>query len=82
MDGKGRRLASYIILDMDDWGSQLVPTHVLDTGTGQMWPLGKAMYFPGGTPPALDSSCWFDPDTLCMRGHPSIHPSTHPSIPH
>uniref|UniRef100_A0A8W4FHF6 Guanylate cyclase n=1 Tax=Sus scrofa TaxID=9823 RepID=A0A8W4FHF6_PIG len=53
LDVKGRRLAQYVVLDTDGRGSQLVPTHILDTG---------------GVPPARDSSCWYDPNTLCMRG--------------
>ncbi|KAM9658976.1 LOW QUALITY PROTEIN: guanylate cyclase D-like [Trichechus inunguis] len=64
-DEKGRRMA---ILDTDGWGSQLIPTHILDTGTWQVQPLGRAMHYPGGAPPARDSSFWFDPNTLCMRG--------------
>uniref|UniRef100_A0A8C0HWG5 Guanylate cyclase n=1 Tax=Balaenoptera musculus TaxID=9771 RepID=A0A8C0HWG5_BALMU len=66
-DEKGRRLAQYVILDTDGWGSQLVPTHILDTGPWQVQPLGRAIHFPGGTPPVRDSSCWFDLNTLCMR---------------
>ncbi|CAH6792663.1 Gucy2d [Phodopus roborovskii] len=68
MDGKGRRLARYVVLDTDGEGSQLVPTHLLDTTTWQVQPLGKAIHFPGGSPPAHDASCWFDPNTLCIRG--------------
>ena len=79
-DKKGRRLAQYVILDTDGRGSQLVPTHILDTGPWQVQPLGRAIHFPGGTPPVRDSSCWFDLNTLCMRGNSSIHPSIHPSI--
>uniref|UniRef100_G3U1X3 guanylate cyclase n=1 Tax=Loxodonta africana TaxID=9785 RepID=G3U1X3_LOXAF len=71
-DEKGRRLAQYVILDTDGWGSQLVPTHILDTGTWQVLPLGRAIHYPGGAPPARDSSCWFDPNSLCMRG---VYPS-------
>ncbi|XP_006882986.1 PREDICTED: olfactory guanylyl cyclase GC-D-like [Elephantulus edwardii] len=67
-DEKGRRLAWYVILDTDGCGSQLVPTHILDTGTWQVQPLGRTIHFPGGVPPARDSSCWFDPNTLCVRG--------------
>ncbi|XP_045871891.1 guanylate cyclase D-like [Meles meles] len=66
-DEKGRRLAQYVILDTDGQGSQLVPTHILDTGTWRVQPLDRAIHFPGGAPPARDSSCWFDPDTLCVR---------------
>ncbi|XP_041909995.1 guanylate cyclase D-like [Arvicola amphibius] len=68
MNGKGRRLAQYVILDTDGEGSQLVPTHILDTNTWQVQALGKALHFPGGSPPARDASCWFDPNTLCIRG--------------
>lgn len=68
-DGKGRRLAQYVILDTDGEGSQLVPTHILDTSTWQVQPLGKPIHFPGGSPPAHDASCWFDPNTLCIRGN-------------
>ncbi|XP_055479239.1 guanylate cyclase D [Psammomys obesus] len=68
VDEEGRRLAQYVILDTDGEGSQLVPTHILDTGTWQVQPLGKAVHFPGGGPPARDTSCWFDPNTLCIRG--------------
>ncbi|XP_006926922.1 LOW QUALITY PROTEIN: olfactory guanylyl cyclase GC-D-like [Pteropus alecto] len=67
-DEKGRRLAQYVILDTDGQESQLVPTHILDTDTWQVQPLGRAIHFPGGAPPARDSSCWFDSNTLCMRG--------------
>ncbi|KAK1336137.1 hypothetical protein QTO34_003939 [Cnephaeus nilssonii] len=67
-DEKGRRLAQYVILDTDGQESQLVPTHILDTGTWQVQPLGRAIHFPGGAPPARDSSCWFDPNALCIRG--------------
>ncbi|XP_036031521.1 guanylate cyclase D [Onychomys torridus] len=68
MDGKGRRLAQYVILDTDGEGSQLVPTHILDTGTWQVQSLEKAIHFPGGNPPAHDASCWFNPNALCIRG--------------
>ncbi|XP_007520318.2 guanylate cyclase D-like [Erinaceus europaeus] len=67
-DEKGRRLAQYVILDTDGQGSQLVPTHILDTSSWQVQSLGRAIHFPAGAPPARDSSCWFDPNTLCMRG--------------
>lgn len=81
-DEKGRRLAQYVILDTDGRESQLVPTHILDTGTWQVRPLDRAIHFPGGAPPARDSSCWFDPNTRCMRGNsPTIHPPfIHPSL--
>nr|XP_045002057.1 guanylate cyclase D-like [Jaculus jaculus] len=67
-DEKGRRLARYVILDTDGRGSELVPTHILDTSRWQVQPLGKAIHFPRGSPPARDSRCWFDPNALCVRG--------------
>ena len=84
-DKEGRRLAQYIILDTDDRGSQLVPTHTLDADTWQVQTLNRAIHFPGGAPPACDSNCWFDPNKLCVRGnlsfiYSSVHPPTHPSI--
>lgn len=69
IDGKGRRLAQYVILDTDGQGGQLVPTHILDTSTWRVRALGKALHFPGGSVPARDASCWFDPNTLCIRGN-------------
>ncbi|XDA84479.1 hypothetical protein R6Z07F_014289 [Ovis aries] len=81
-DEKGRRLAQYVILDTGGRGSQLVPTHILDTDPWQVKPLNRAIHFPGGAPPACNSSCWFDPNTLCKEiiHHLPIHPSTHLSI--
>lgn len=35
---------------------------------GRCSPWAGAIHFPGGVPPARDSSCWYDPNTLCMRG--------------
>ncbi|XP_040819975.1 guanylate cyclase D-like [Ochotona curzoniae] len=67
-DKKGQRLVQYIILDTDGQGSQLVPTHILDTGKWEVQSLGRTIHFPGGAPPSRDSSCWFDPNMLCMRG--------------
>ena len=85
IDEKGRRLAQYVILDTGGRGSQLVPTHILDTDPWQGKPLNRAIHFPGGAPPACNSNCLFDPNTLCIRGnssfiHPPIHPSIHLSI--
>lgn len=76
IDGKGRRLPQYVILDTNGEGSQLVPTHILDVSTQQVQPLGTAVHFPGGSPPARDASCWFDPNTLCIRGKVTHCPPT------
>ncbi|KAH0625256.1 hypothetical protein JD844_033641 [Phrynosoma platyrhinos] len=67
-DSKGRPLAKYVILDTDGKGSHLLPTYLLVTSSGLLQPLGRGIHFPGGNPLPEDSSCWFDPDVLCIRG--------------
>ncbi|XP_061485718.1 retinal guanylyl cyclase 2 [Rhineura floridana] len=67
-DSKGRPLAKYVILDTDGSGSHLFPVYLLVTSSGLVQSLGRAMHFPGGSPPTADSSCWFNPDVLCIRG--------------
>ncbi|XP_054830463.1 retinal guanylyl cyclase 2-like [Eublepharis macularius] len=66
-DSKGKVLANYVILDTDGKGSYLSPTYLLVASSGLVQPLGTAIHFPGGGPPPADSSCWFDPDVLCIR---------------
>nr|XP_056714809.1 retinal guanylyl cyclase 2-like [Euleptes europaea] len=68
VDSKGKVLANYVILDTDGKGSSLFPTCLLVTSSGLVQSLGRAIHFPGGDPPPADSSCWFDPDVLCIRG--------------
>ncbi|KAL8191261.1 UNVERIFIED_CONTAM: hypothetical protein K2H54_070822, partial [Gekko kuhli] len=68
VDSKGKALASYVILDTDGKGSHLSPTYLLVASSGLVQSLGRAIHFPrGGLPPA-ESSCWFDPGVLCIRG--------------
>uniref|UniRef100_A0ABM5FV77 Guanylate cyclase n=1 Tax=Pogona vitticeps TaxID=103695 RepID=A0ABM5FV77_9SAUR len=67
-DSRGRPLAKYVILDTDGKGSQLFPTHLLVASSGTVHSLGRPIHFPGGWPLPADSSCWFDPDVLCIRG--------------
>ncbi|XP_040195932.1 retinal guanylyl cyclase 2-like isoform X1 [Rana temporaria] len=72
-DGKGNGLSSFVVLDTDGKMNQLFPTYSVEVGTNLVRFLGKTIRFPGGTPPTADSSCWFDPDTLCIGGiEPSI----------
>ncbi|XP_077197363.1 retinal guanylyl cyclase 2-like [Paroedura picta] len=68
VDSRGKVVANYVILDTDGRGSRLSPTYLLGTSSGSVQPLGRAIHFPGGGPPPEDSSCWFDPDVLCIRG--------------
>ncbi|XP_068122781.1 retinal guanylyl cyclase 2-like isoform X2 [Hyperolius riggenbachi] len=72
-DGKGNGLSSYVVLDTDGKSNQLFPTYSVEVAVSLVRFLGKTIRFPGGTPPPADSSCWFDPDTLCIGGiEPSI----------
>ncbi|XP_073468963.1 retinal guanylyl cyclase 2-like isoform X1 [Aquarana catesbeiana] len=72
-DGKGNGLSSFVVLDTDGKINQLFPTYSVEVGINLVRFLGKTIRFPGGTPPTADSSCWFDPDTLCIGGiEPSI----------
>uniref|UniRef100_A0A8D0BCR4 Guanylate cyclase n=1 Tax=Salvator merianae TaxID=96440 RepID=A0A8D0BCR4_SALMN len=66
-DSKGRPVAKYVILDSDRKGSQLAPVFLLNPSSGSVHSLGRAVHFPGGRPPPVDSSCWFDPD--CALSH-------------
>ncbi|XP_048349011.1 retinal guanylyl cyclase 2 [Sphaerodactylus townsendi] len=68
VNSKGQVIANYVILDTDGKGGYLSPTYLLLTSSGLLQPLGRAIHFPGGDPPPADSSCWFDPDVLCIRG--------------
>ncbi|XP_053241410.1 retinal guanylyl cyclase 2-like [Podarcis raffonei] len=67
-DSKGKPLVQYVVLDTDGRGSHFFPTYLLVASSGLVQPLGRAIHFPGGSPPPADSSCWFDPDVPCIRG--------------
>ncbi|XP_075448782.1 retinal guanylyl cyclase 2-like isoform X2 [Ascaphus truei] len=72
-DGKGNGLRSFVVLDTDGKVNQLFPTYSVEMTSNLVRFLGKTIRFPGGTPPPADSSCWFDPTTLCIGGiEPSI----------
>ncbi|XP_075054676.1 retinal guanylyl cyclase 2-like isoform X2 [Mixophyes fleayi] len=72
-DSKGNGLSNFVVLDTDGKMNQLFPTYLVEMSSHLVRFLGKTIRFPGGTPPPADSSCWFDPDTLCIGGiEPSI----------
>lgn len=64
----GQVKTSYIILDTDNTGSQLYPTYVVDLTAGVLRLAGRSIYFPGGSPPPSDSSCWFVKSAVCTGG--------------
>ncbi|XP_070607616.1 retinal guanylyl cyclase 2-like [Erythrolamprus reginae] len=68
VDGQGSPLASYVILDTDGKDGHLYPTYLLEASSGRMQPLERAIHFPGGRVPPVDSACWFEPDVICERG--------------
>ncbi|NXK98093.1 GUC2F cyclase, partial [Formicarius rufipectus] len=67
-DSCGKGLSNYVILDTDGHGNQLFPTHRLDMSSDSVLSLGQAIHFPNEVPPKPDSSCWFEPDVLCIDG--------------
>uniref|UniRef100_A0A670ZH70 Guanylate cyclase n=1 Tax=Pseudonaja textilis TaxID=8673 RepID=A0A670ZH70_PSETE len=73
VDSKGQPLARYVILDTDGKESHLYPTYLLAASSGMIQPLGRAIHFPGGTSPPVDSACWFEPDVLCKRDDAKTH---------
>lgn len=58
----------YVVLDSDNTGSQLYQTHVVDLISGRLRFAGRSIHFPGGSPPASDSNCWFDKNAICTGG--------------
>ncbi|CAL8344735.1 unnamed protein product [Arctogadus glacialis] len=64
----GTVTTNYVILDMDGVGSQLYSTYTLDPASGNVRFAGRNINFPGGSPPASDSLCWFDKTVTCTGG--------------
>lgn len=58
----------YVVLDSDNTGGQLYQTHTVDLISRRLHFAGRSIHFPGGTPPASDSSCWFDKNASCTGG--------------
>ncbi|XP_069003396.1 retinal guanylyl cyclase 2 [Embiotoca jacksoni] len=68
VDIGGKVKTNYIILDSDNLGSQLYPTYMVDLTSGVLRFAGRSINFPGGSPPAADSYCWFDRNAVCTGG--------------
>ncbi|KAK7883206.1 hypothetical protein WMY93_029380 [Mugilogobius chulae] len=68
LDNSGDVVTNYIILDTDNKGSTLYPTYLVDLKSSRLRFAGRSIFFPGGSPPASDSACWFDPTILCTGG--------------
>ncbi|KAJ3591128.1 hypothetical protein NHX12_009075 [Muraenolepis orangiensis] len=60
VDAAGKGNTSYVILDTDGVGGQLYSTYRVDPSSGRVRFAGRSVNFPGGSPPASDSICWFD----------------------
>ncbi|ROK28157.1 Retinal guanylyl cyclase 2 [Anabarilius grahami] len=67
-DAQGNGQTKYVILDTDGWGTQLYRCFQLDLTLDMVLFAGKSINFPAGSPPPSDSSCWFDPNTICTGG--------------
>ncbi|CAL8360912.1 unnamed protein product [Merluccius merluccius] len=68
VNAQGKGTTNYVILDTDGVGSQLYPTYLVDPASKKVRFAGRSINFPGGSPPASDSSCWFDKSVTCTGG--------------
>uniref|UniRef100_A0A8C4X4U5 Guanylate cyclase n=1 Tax=Erpetoichthys calabaricus TaxID=27687 RepID=A0A8C4X4U5_ERPCA len=68
-DSRGDGLTNYVILDSNGLHSQLYSTHYIDMSSDMVRFLGRVIHFPGGSPPAPDSRCWFDENKICTGGN-------------
>uniref|UniRef100_A0A6Q2YBU7 Guanylate cyclase n=1 Tax=Esox lucius TaxID=8010 RepID=A0A6Q2YBU7_ESOLU len=73
IDTEGESQTSYVILDSAGWDAQLYRSHLVDLSANTVHFAGKSIHFPGGSPPPSDSSCWFEPNTICTGGRELIH---------
>uniref|UniRef100_A0A8C9TWW0 Guanylate cyclase n=1 Tax=Scleropages formosus TaxID=113540 RepID=A0A8C9TWW0_SCLFO len=69
----GTVLLDYVVLDTDGRSWELHPTHILDLKAGVVRSLGRAINFPRGVSPKMDSNCWFTHTTICEGGQMSPH---------
>ncbi|CAM4636525.1 retinal guanylyl cyclase 1 [Lepidochelys kempii] len=67
-DEDGDPVVSYIILDTDGKGNHLWPTYSVATGPEGLRYVGHAIHWPHSASPGTDSSCWFDPTSVCSGG--------------
>ncbi|XP_053363646.1 retinal guanylyl cyclase 2 isoform X2 [Clarias gariepinus] len=65
-EGDGQ--TNYIILDSDGWGTDLYLCYLVDLGTSMVRYAGRSIHYPRGSPPSADSSCWFNPKSICTGG--------------
>uniref|UniRef100_A0A8C7UTT8 Guanylate cyclase n=1 Tax=Oncorhynchus mykiss TaxID=8022 RepID=A0A8C7UTT8_ONCMY len=68
IDTEGESQTNYVILDSDGWEGQLYRSYLVDLSADMVRFAGKSINFPGGSPPPSDSSCWFEPNTICTGG--------------
>nr|XP_042702508.1 retinal guanylyl cyclase 2 [Chrysemys picta bellii] len=67
-DEDGDPMVSYIILDTDGKGNRLWPTYSVATGPEGLRYMGHTIHWPHSASPSSDSSCWFDPTSVCSGG--------------
>uniref|UniRef100_A0A8C7WKE8 Guanylate cyclase n=1 Tax=Oncorhynchus mykiss TaxID=8022 RepID=A0A8C7WKE8_ONCMY len=72
IDTEGESQTNYVILDSDGWEGQLYRSYLVDLSADMVRFAGKSINFPGGSPPPSDSSCWFEPNTICTGGRESL----------
>uniref|UniRef100_A0A3B3RT21 Guanylate cyclase n=1 Tax=Paramormyrops kingsleyae TaxID=1676925 RepID=A0A3B3RT21_9TELE len=68
IDSDGDGVTGYVVLDTDGQSTELYSTYLVDLRGNMLTFTGRAINFPGGSPPSKDSSCWFNPDTICTAG--------------
>uniref|UniRef100_A0A8C6KY44 Guanylate cyclase n=1 Tax=Nothobranchius furzeri TaxID=105023 RepID=A0A8C6KY44_NOTFU len=68
VDTNGDIKMNYVILDSDSKQSQLYQSYIVDLNLGVLRFAGRSIHFPGGSPPAADSRCWFDSNMVCTGG--------------
>ncbi|XP_036404361.1 retinal guanylyl cyclase 2 [Megalops cyprinoides] len=67
-NASGAGMTDFVVLDTDGRSWELHPTHQVDTETGMLRFLGRAVHFPRGVSPKTDSNCWFTHGILCTGG--------------
>ncbi|KAG7321608.1 hypothetical protein KOW79_014466 [Hemibagrus wyckioides] len=68
IDSQGDGQTNYVILDTDGWGTDLYLCYLVDLGSNMVRYAGRSIHYPGGSSPSADSSCWFNPKTICTGG--------------
>lgn len=68
IDSQGDGQTNYVILDTDGLGTDLYLCYLVDLGSNMVRYAGRSIHYPGGSSPSADSSCWFNPKTICTGG--------------